>query len=200
MIKVEPVSMVAALKLSLAIAFAGGCLAAFVSGSVTAQQATSSGAYTLVPVTYGMQLKTPDGRVVFEYLTKKPEDVGSDLAQRRVLSPGQHAVRRACQLLAPTITRTIAGMYLAWHDAEFRQPIDPPRTPTSPAFGWSITKADFWGWGEYAPRDGRVIENKSRPDRRPRTRVARRSKSTTTGMWAQPQDARRDDPGDRHRT
>src|SRR5689334_6812778 len=32
--------------------------------------------YTLQPVEYGMQLKTPDGRVVFEYMTKKPENVG----------------------------------------------------------------------------------------------------------------------------
>jgi hypothetical protein len=27
-------------------------------------------------------------------------------------------------------------------------------------FGWNITKTDFWGWGVYAPRDGRVIQNR----------------------------------------
>ncbi len=59
------------------------------------------------------------------------------------------------------ITRTIAACTSTWHDAEFRDPIGPPRTPTASAFGWSITKADFWGWGQYAPRDGRVIQNKS---------------------------------------
>jgi len=37
---------------------------------------SAASAYTLTPVEYGMQLKTPDGRVVFEYLTKKPENIG----------------------------------------------------------------------------------------------------------------------------
>ena len=35
-----------------------------------ANQGPATGQYTLSPVTYGMQLKTPDGRVVFEYMTK----------------------------------------------------------------------------------------------------------------------------------
>jgi hypothetical protein len=53
-------------------------------------------------------------------------------------------------------------MYLAWHDAEFRTPINPSRGgPTSPLFGWNVTKADFWGWGQYAPREGKIIENTS---------------------------------------
>ena len=39
------------------------------------QAAIGASAYTLTPTTNGMELKTPDGRVVFEYLTKKPEGV-----------------------------------------------------------------------------------------------------------------------------
>src|SRR6185436_731740 len=63
--------------------------------------------------------------------------------------------------LAPNDHPHHRGIYLAWHDAEFRQAIDPARaTATSSLFGWNITRADFWGWGEYAPRDGRVIETR----------------------------------------
>ena len=39
-------------------------------------QAHAASVYTLVPEQNGMQLKAPDGRVVFEYVTKKPENIG----------------------------------------------------------------------------------------------------------------------------
>ena len=38
--------------------------------------ANAASAYTLSPVENGMQLKSPDGKVVFEYVTKKPENIG----------------------------------------------------------------------------------------------------------------------------
>jgi hypothetical protein len=38
----------------------------------SANQAPKTGIYAMSPVNYGMQLKTPDGRVVFDYMTKKP--------------------------------------------------------------------------------------------------------------------------------
>ena len=41
----------------------------------SAQNPATSAAYTFVPVPHGMQLKTPNGRVVFDYLTTKPEDM-----------------------------------------------------------------------------------------------------------------------------
>src|SRR6476646_11241740 len=60
----------------LSTALIAGILALGTAGFAPAFQARGGPAYTLIPVTYGMQLKTPDGRVVFEYMTKKPEDVG----------------------------------------------------------------------------------------------------------------------------
>jgi len=55
-----------------AIVVAAGALA----GEITVPDAVAAPpAYTLTPVEFGMQLKTPDGRVVFEYLTKKPENI-----------------------------------------------------------------------------------------------------------------------------
>ena len=121
----------------------------------------AAASYTLTPVTYGMQLKTPDGRVVFEYLTAKPADSGLTSPSAACFHPVNTPSGERISALAPNDHPHHRGMYMAWHDAEFRQAIDPARaTATSPLFGWNITRADFWGWGEYAPRDGRVIENR----------------------------------------
>jgi len=32
--------------------------------------------------------------------------------------------------------------------------------PTGPTHGWNINRADFWGWGEFAPTQGRIIESR----------------------------------------
>lgn len=115
--------------------------------------------YTLGPVPDGMELRTPDGRSVFTYLTRKPAGVPltspSVACFHPVLTPSGERVTA----LAPDDHPHHRGIYLAWHDSEFRQPIAPPTGPTRPLFGWNVTTADFWGWGEYAPREGRVIEN-----------------------------------------
>jgi Methane oxygenase PmoA len=117
------------------------------------------GAYSLAPVTYGHQLKTPDGRVVLEYMTRKPDDSGLTSPSVACFHPLNTPSGERITAFAPDDHRHHRGMYIAWHDAEFRQPIDTTkRTPTSPLFGWNITKVDFWGWGQYAPRDGRVIQ------------------------------------------
>lgn len=119
-------------------------------------------AYALTAVTNGFQLKTPDGRVVFDYLTSKPEGVNLTSPSTACFHPLNTPAGERVTALAPDDHPHHRGMYLAWHDAEFRQPIDTARAnPTSPLFGWNITKADFWGWGQYAPRDGRVIQNTS---------------------------------------
>jgi Family of unknown function (DUF6807) len=74
------------------------------------------------------------------------------------MTPGGERV----SALAPDDHPHHRGMYLAWHDAEFHAPIDVTRMgPHHPLFGWNVTKADFWGWGQYAPSDGRVIQNTS---------------------------------------
>ena len=59
------------MRMRLPFALTIGAVAAL-SGPPASGQAPSGGAYTLTPVSYGMQLKTPDGRVVFDYMTKKP--------------------------------------------------------------------------------------------------------------------------------
>ena len=146
----------------------------------------SSGAYTLTPVTYGMQLKTPDGRVVFDYMTKKPPMSEVPLTSpsvacfHPVLTPSGERVTA----LAPDDHPHHRGIYLAWHDAEFRSPIDPGKMGQyAPAFGWGITKADFWGWGEYAPRDEPHHSNQQHQARE-RDRDAGADRRSRTSGWS----------------
>jgi hypothetical protein len=135
----------------------GSALAVLVGISTLTSQ--TSGVFTLTPVANGMQLKTPNGRVVFDYLTKKPAEVELTSPSTACFHPVNTPTGERVTALAPDDHRHHRGVYLAWHDSEFRQPISTDkRTPTSPLFGWNITKADFWGWGVYAPRDGRVIQ------------------------------------------
>src|SRR4051812_36778859 len=131
--------------------------------AITAQagRPAAGGSYTLVPVANGMELKTPDGRIVFDYLTKKPQDSPLTSPSAACFHPVNTPSGERVTAFAPDDHPHHRGMYIAWHDAEFRQPLDPARrTPTSPLYGWNITKVDFWGWGQYAPRDGRVIQNR----------------------------------------
>lgn len=121
-------------------------------------QATPAASYTLTPVTHGMQLKTPDDRVVLEYMTNKPADVPLTSPSVACFHPVNTPSGEPVTAIAPDDHPHHRGMYLAWHDAEFRQPLDASKGgPHAPLFGWNITKVDFWGWGVYAPREGRLI-------------------------------------------
>ena len=44
-------------------------------------------------------------------------------------------------------TATIAGFFFAWHDMSF-------------ARGGETLRGDFWGWGQFAPIENRVIVNR----------------------------------------
>jgi hypothetical protein len=94
-------------------------------------------------------------------MTKKPDNIGLTSPSAACFHPVNTPSGERVTSLAPDDHPHHRGMYIAWHDAEFRQPLDlTRRTPTSPLYGWSITKVDFWGWGQYAPRDGRLIQNR----------------------------------------
>jgi len=116
--------------------------AAFPAGAAWAAERDAEASFTLTPDEHGMVLKTPDGRVVFGYMTKKPAD--SKLTANSVccLFPvntpsGQRAVD-----FAPDDHPHHRGVFLAWHSTKGKE------------------KADFWGWGEWAPTEGRVIKNR----------------------------------------
>jgi hypothetical protein len=120
-----------------------------------------SQAYTLTEGATGPVLKTPDGRTVFEYMTSKP--AGSTLTSpstacfHPVYTPGGQRITN----IAPNDHPHHRGIWVGWQDAEFHEPQDVDKMgPNHPARALRITRADFWGWGVYAPRDGRVIVTK----------------------------------------
>lgn len=113
---------------------------AFAVAASGAGQAT----YTLVADEHGMVLKTPDGRSVLSYMTRKPAETNLTANSVCCLYPvytprGVRAVD-----FAPGDHRHHRGIFLAWH-----------------AGTYGSERADFWGWGEWAPTADRVIRNRS---------------------------------------
>jgi len=118
----------------------------------------SAASYTFEPVEYGMQLKTPDGRVVLEYMTKKPQNIGLTTESTACFHPVNTPSGERVTAIAPDDHPHHRGIFLGWHDSEFHLPANFEQYGEHrPINGWQVRKADFWGWGAYAPRDGRVI-------------------------------------------
>jgi hypothetical protein len=113
----------------------------------------AASAYSLEPVPDGMRLKTPDGRVVFDYLTRKPENSGLTSPSAACFHPVNTPSGERITSLAPDDHPHHRGIFFGWQDSEFREPANFDN------YG-PIRRADFWGWGEYAPREGRVIQNR----------------------------------------
>jgi hypothetical protein len=111
------------------------------SDSNAAEEATK--AFTLTSDGYGMVLKTSDGRTVLRYMTKKPAD--SELTANSVCCfyPVNTPSGEGVVDFAPSDHRQHRGVFLAWHSMTGNE------------------KADFWGWGEWAPTKDRVIQNRS---------------------------------------
>lgn len=112
------------------------------AASAWAAAAESSRTYTLVRDEQGMVLKTPDGRVVFRYMTKKPAQ--SKLTANSVccLYPVKTPSGEDVVEFAPSDHPHHRGVFMTWHAIQGKK------------------AADFWGWGEFAPTKGRVIENR----------------------------------------
>lgn len=99
--------------------------------------------FTLSPDEYGMVLKTPDGRTVFRYMTKKPADTQLTANSVCCFFPVNTPSGERVVDFAPSDHRHHRGIFLAWHSMTGK------------------VKADFWGWGEWAPTKDRVIRNRS---------------------------------------
>ncbi len=105
-------------------------------------QRSENTVYTMTPDQHGQIVKTPGGRTVFSYMTKKPAETNLTANSVCCLYPvytpgGERAVD-----FAPGDHRHHRGIFLAWHATKGQQP------------------ADFWGWGEFAPTENRAIENR----------------------------------------
>jgi len=126
------------------IAMAAATMSVFATLSGGSAAEKENAAYTLTPDEHGMVLKAPDGRVVFSYMTKKPAQTNLSANSVCCLYPvftpkGVRAVD-----FAPGDHRHHRGIFLAWH-----------------ATTCGDRRADFWGWGEWAPTEDRVIRNRS---------------------------------------
>ena len=91
----------------------------------------------------GTTVKAPDGNPVFRYMTRVP--AGSKLTANSAccFHPIHTPSGEVLTAFAPDDHRHHRGAFLAWYQMEGK------------------TKADFWGWGKFAPTKGRVIDNRS---------------------------------------
>jgi hypothetical protein len=110
---------------------------------------------------YGRNKITKQGKTVFRYMTKKPKK--TNLAANSVccFHPLNTPAGERLTDLAPGDHHHHRGVFLAWHTMTFTEKADfSVFGPTGPTHGWNISRADFWGWGEFAPTQGRVIKNR----------------------------------------
>jgi hypothetical protein len=106
--------------------------------------AADEASYTLAPDEYGMALKTPEGKTVFVYMTKRPADTeltaNSVCCLYPVFTPaGVRAVD-----FAPDDHRHHRGVFLAWRSTTF-----------------GGRPADFWGPGSETPDKMQKISNRA---------------------------------------
>ena len=79
---------------------AAGTVLVLAAGIALSGSAYAAADYTLTPVEYGMQLKTPDGKVVFEYMTKKPDGIG--------LTSPSVAYSRSAAVMSSAVTTSLS--------------------------------------------------------------------------------------------
>jgi len=91
-------------------------------------------------------LKDGNGRIVLGYLTSKPEGLTGNSAC--CIHPFNTPGGECATDIAPPDHRNHRGLFFAWHDMQFTRP---DRT----------LRGDFWGWGQFAPAEGRTITNRA---------------------------------------
>src|SRR6202020_3682821 len=84
--------------------------------------AESSSAFTLTPVESGMQLKGPDGHVIFNYVTKRPENIGLTSPSAAFFDPVNTPSGERVTNAAPDDHHHHRGIFLGFLDSEFHQP------------------------------------------------------------------------------
>lgn len=115
-------------------------------------RARAADAYTLTPVEYGVQLKTPDGRVVLEYMTKKPANIGLTSPSVACFHPVNTPTGERVTSIAPDDHRHHRGIYFGWHDSEFYEMSNRPNpSPTAPLKAAAV-RGPISGVGVCMPR------------------------------------------------
>lgn len=131
-------------------------------GSTCMSFAQSGPAYTLVSVPSGMELHAPNGHVVLEYVTVRPTNIGLTAPSAAYFDPVNTPSGERVTNVAPNDHPHHRGIFFGFMNSEFHIPdkyVNAP--PTHPVRSYTVVRGDFWAWGAYAPREGRVIQNRS---------------------------------------
>ena len=116
--------------------------------------------YTLVHVSNGYDLYAPNGKMVFEYVTVRPTIIGLEAPSAAYFDPVNTPSGVRVTNVAPSDFRWHRGIFFGFMNSEFHIPDDYSNAPpTHPVRGYEVERGDFWAWGVYAPRKGRVIKN-----------------------------------------
>src|SRR5579862_8600422 len=113
----------------------------FLGAASAAALGAQTGAWTLEAGPFGKTLKTPEGRTVLTYLTSKPADIPLAGNSACCFHPVNTLSGERVTDIAPPDHRDHRGAFFAWANMEFHR-------------NGEILKADFWGWGHYAPTEG----------------------------------------------
>jgi hypothetical protein len=131
----------------------------FGGGGIASAQA---GSYTLVPVASGMELHAPDGKLIMEYVTVRPDNVGLTAPSAAYFDPVNSPSGERVTNVAPNDHPHHRGIFFGFMDSEFHIPDTYTNSPaTHQVRSYTVVRGDFWAWGAYAPREGRVIQNRS---------------------------------------
>ena len=122
-----------------------GFLAMSTAAALGSSLRGQSRVYTLEPDASGKTLKDPDGRIVLGYLTSKPAGLAGNSAC--CIHPFNTLGGERATDIAPPDHPNHRGMFFAWHDVTFNRQDE-------------TLRGDFWGWGQFAPIEGRTIANR----------------------------------------
>ena len=139
-----------------------GALLLSVSFPIKQVQAAPDKSYALVQNDNGYEVRTPDGREVFDYVTKKPSNIGLTSSSASYFHPVETPSGETVTNVAPDDHLHHRGIFLGFLDSEFHIPVDPTSPDSANLAGgtFDIQKADFWAWGFFAPRENRVMQNR----------------------------------------
>ena len=119
----------------------------FLGTAAAAALQAQKNAYTLTPNPFGMTLKTPDGREAVSYLVRKPDNVPLEGNSVCCFHPLNTPSGERVTDIAPPDHRDHRGLFFAWQSMDFHRKS-------------GLLRGDFWGWGHFAPTEGRVIVNR----------------------------------------
>ncbi len=137
-----------------------GALLLSVSYSASWVLASTNSSYALVHSNDGFEVKAPDGRVVLDYVTIRPTNIGLTAPSACYFHPVETPSGVVVTNVAPDDHPHHRGIWLGFLNSEFHTPDDQSlKSPQPPGGLFDIQRADFWGWGFFAPRKNRVIKN-----------------------------------------